>query len=104
MLSPLPLRKDPVMAKQFIKYVINEFSNSKIVEDEDTYIRAEFTSSIFKFVDDVEFYFDMSEDQIHFRSASRRGKTDFGVNKKRMKEISIKYIKCLQYYSSASEK
>jgi uncharacterized protein (DUF1499 family) len=60
---------------------------SRIVKTEDTYIHAEFTSAIFRFVDDVEFYLDDTAKTIHMRSASRVGKSDFGVNRKRMEKV-----------------
>ncbi|MCG6201638.1 DUF1499 domain-containing protein [Psychromonas antarctica] len=34
---------------------------TKITETQENYIRAEFTSQIFRFVDDVEFYFTVTE-------------------------------------------
>jgi len=40
-----------------------------------------------RFVDDVEFYFDEKEKMVHIRSASRLGKGDMGVNRKRMELI-----------------
>jgi uncharacterized protein (DUF1499 family) len=56
-------------------------------------IRAEFKSTFFGFVDDVEFYFSeaqTSEKVIHIRSASRVGYTDFGINRKRIERIQSK--------------
>ena len=54
------------------------------------YIRAEFRSALFKFVDDVEFYFPESSagnTLIHVRSASRLGYSDFGANRKRIQTL-----------------
>lgn len=68
-------------------YVLQSMKRSRIVKTEDTYIHAEFTSAIFRFVDDVEFYLDDSAKTIHMRSASRVGKSDFGVNRKRMEKV-----------------
>jgi len=39
------------------------------------------------FVDDVEFHKDDINQVIHVRSASRLGKSDLGVNRKRVEEI-----------------
>jgi uncharacterized protein (DUF1499 family) len=66
---------------------------SKIVVVEDNYIRAEFVSKIFRFVDDVEFYFPDKKSKellIHVRSASRVGYSDLGVNRKRIEQIRRK--------------
>jgi len=58
-----------------------------IVAQTDDYLHAEFTSGLFRFVDDVEFYVDSARYEIQFRSASRTGYSDLGVNRKRMTDI-----------------
>ena len=71
-----------------LKSVISDsFGRAKLVEEQDHYLRYEFTSLIFRFVDDVEFLFDDSLKKIHFRSASRVGHSDLGANRKRMQKI-----------------
>ena len=70
--------------------ILIEWKGTKIVVSQDNYIRAEFTSKVFRFVDDVEFYFPETgtkEITIHSRSVSRVGKSDFGVNRKRIEQI-----------------
>jgi uncharacterized protein (DUF1499 family) len=57
------------------------------VTDTDTYLRVECMCAILRFVDDVEFYFDGNARVIHVRSASRLGKYDFSVNRKRVETI-----------------
>ncbi len=52
-----------------------------------THITATFTSSLFKFVDDLALRFDPVENQIHLRSASRVGYSDFGVNRRRVEQL-----------------
>lgn len=79
--------------KEQILDVLNESPSAEIKEIEDDYIRAQFSSSIFRFVDDVEFYFPDTQSEeifIYVRSASRVGKSDFGVNRKRIEEIRHK--------------
>ena len=61
----------------------------------DEFLHIEFTSKIFRFIDDVEFYFD-EPGVIHFRSASRIGHSDMGVNRDRMEEIERLFIKASQ--------
>ena len=46
---------------------------------------AEFTSSTFKFVDDLEFR--LAEEGVHVRSASRVGYSDRGVNLVRVETL-----------------
>lgn len=60
--------------------------NANIERQEDAYLYATYTSKLFGFVDDVEFYFP-NDKEVHFRSASRVGKYDFGMNKKRVELI-----------------
>lgn len=60
---------------------------TKLVDEDESYLHFEFTSLLLRFVDDVEFLFDEKIGTIHFRSASRIGYGDFGVNRRRMEEI-----------------
>jgi uncharacterized protein (DUF1499 family) len=72
--------------------VINSMPRTKIVKTSDDYLHAEFTSAVFRFVDDVEFMFNDSDKTIKFRSASRVGHSDFGVNRRRMEEIRRRFM------------
>lgn len=67
--------------------ILDALTEARIVESSENYIRAEFTSKLFKFVDDVEFLIDSQNSLLHFRSASRLGYSDLGANKKRMKKL-----------------
>ena len=44
---------------------------------------------LFKFIDDVEFYFPSNESVINVRSSSRLGDFDFGVNRTRLEQIRL---------------
>jgi len=59
----------------------------KIAQDDGEYLHATFSSALFHFVDDVELRRDISHDLIQIRSASRAGRSDFGVNRKRVEQI-----------------
>jgi uncharacterized protein (DUF1499 family) len=56
-----------------------------------SYVYAQYRTKILRFVDDVEFLFDDTAQLVHFRSASRVGYYDFGLNRRRMIEISKAY-------------
>ena len=72
-----------------IKSVIDKhFSRAKLISEKENYLHYEFTSLIFRFVDDVEFYVNTDKQQIDFRSAARVGHSDLGKNRKRMQKIS----------------
>jgi len=51
------------------------------------YMHITFSTAVFHYVDDVEARFDRENKLIHLRSASRIGRSDFGVNRKRIKTI-----------------
>jgi len=68
------------------KQVIIE-QGGHIETDKDNYMHITFSTPIFHYVDDVEARFDRDEGLIHIRSASRIGRSDFGVNRKRMEAI-----------------
>jgi uncharacterized protein (DUF1499 family) len=79
-------------AKEILIALIQSMKRAKIVTITEDYIHAEFSSRIFRFVDDVEFLFDEQNKRVHLRSASRIGYSDLGVNRKRIETIRAKFI------------
>jgi uncharacterized protein (DUF1499 family) len=71
--------------------VIKSMKRSTIVINKEDYVRAEFRSTLFRFVDDVECYFNDAEKRVHVRSASRVGYSDLGVNRRRIEKMRTKY-------------
>ena len=93
-IEPILITGPPLEAKKHILNILKELKRSKIKVVEDNYIRAEFTSRVFHFVDDVEFYFPDTKSKkriIHVRSSSRIGHSDLGVNRKRIEQIRSKF-------------
>ena len=86
-IEPIRYEGDQQQAMDRMIAVIQGMKRSRIVVVRDDYIHAEFTSAIFRFVDDVEFYIDDKAKTIHMRSASRIGYSDLGVNRKRLDKI-----------------
>lgn len=86
-ITPLTYEGSSDEAKARLLSVIQDMPRTQIVEDDRDYIHAEFTSRIFRFVDDVEFQIDPENNVIHFRSASRAGRGDMGANRNRMEAI-----------------
>lgn len=86
-IDPIRYTGTKEQAKQRLVQVISSMKRAKIITDEGDYLYAEFTSLLFRFVDDVEFSFDEVNKLIHFRSASRLGYSDLGANRKRMEAI-----------------
>ncbi len=54
------------------------------------YIWATYTSSVFRFVDDIEWLYNAQSKQMDVRSASRTGYSDLGVNRKRVERLRSK--------------
>ena len=78
------------------KKLIDILENTKrvrLAKVETDYIHAEFRSSIFQFVDDVEFYFPLAENVIHVKSSSRKGYYDFGANRRRVERLRTEFEK-----------
>ena len=88
-IAPIFYRKSRAEAKEALKEIIRSLPRTKLVEGDETYLHYEFTSLFLRFVDDVEFLFDDESKTIHFRSASRTGYGDLGVNRRRMEEIRV---------------
>jgi uncharacterized protein (DUF1499 family) len=58
-----------------------------VVRHEGNYLHAEFRSKLIGFVDDVEFTYDDQARALHVRSASRLGRRDFEVNRRRVEAL-----------------
>jgi uncharacterized protein (DUF1499 family) len=86
-IAPFRYGKSRAEAKEALKDAIRSIPRTKLVEEDETYLHYEVTSLLFRFVDDVEFLFDDDTKTIHFRSASRTGYGDLGVNRTRMEQV-----------------
>ncbi|EDL61702.1 DUF1499 domain-containing protein [Gimesia maris] len=86
-IAPLHFTGTVAEARQRLLDVLKQQQGCLIVTQEGDYLRAEFRSFLFGFVDDVEFLFDSRQNVIQVRSASRIGHSDLGVNRKRIETI-----------------
>jgi uncharacterized protein (DUF1499 family) len=66
--------------------VVASMPGAEVIEKDGLYVHAEFTSRIFRFVDDLEILI-MPDREIVVRSASRVGGGDLGVNAARVEEL-----------------
>lgn len=93
-IQPLQYTETQQEARDRLLQIINSEKRAKIMIAQQDYIRVQFTSALFRFVDDVEFYFPPEQDGekvIHIRSASRIGNFDFGANRKRIEKIRNRF-------------
>lgn len=86
-IAPIPFQGAPVEAMAAVRRAVDSMSRATIVRHEPDYLYAEFRSRLMGFVDDVEFAYDDKAGLIQLRSASRLGRRDFGVNRKRIEAI-----------------
>lgn len=78
---------DKRKAYEALLNVLSTQARIEIVTRDENYLHVTFKSKIFRFRDDVEFYFPGDESIIHVRSASRVGYSDMGVNRKRVEKL-----------------
>src|SRR5258708_32666112 len=83
-IAPIPFRGDAMAA---VKKALQSLKDVKIIDEAQNYLYAEFRTKLMRFVDDVEFHYDDGAGLLHVRSASRLGRRDFGVNRKRVEVL-----------------
>ncbi|MGD8962243.1 MAG: DUF1499 domain-containing protein [Desulfobacterales bacterium] len=86
-IKPFVYRGSFENARQKLIDILKKSRGVRLVSVEKKILHAEFRSLIFRFVDDVEFYFSAQQPIIHVRSASRSGYYDFGVNRRRVERL-----------------
>lgn len=91
-MEPIPYQGPLAEAHERMLGVLRARPRTRIVKEGPGFLQAECRSLIFRFVDDVEIRFDDAAKRIHFRSASRVGRNDFGVNRQRMNEIRDAFL------------
>jgi len=72
---------------------LNAMGNNELQVQESHYIYSVFTTNVFHFHDDVELLLDEQTKRVHFRSQSRAGHSDLGVNRNRYQQFKAIYNK-----------
>ena len=90
-IPPLPFRGTPEAAQAHARAALLQEPRVRIVLEAPGYLRAEARSRFFRFVDDVEVVVDGPAKLVRFRSASRIGRKDFGVNRARMERFGERF-------------
>jgi uncharacterized protein (DUF1499 family) len=86
-IAPLAFKGTTVEAMVAAKRAIGAIERSRIIREERGYVYAEFRSKLLGYVDDLELLFDEKAALFNVRSASRLGRRDFGVNRKRVEAL-----------------
>jgi uncharacterized protein (DUF1499 family) len=84
-IAPLVCKDGSEPAFARLKQILVHRGDSTIIEERPGYLRVEFHTLLF--IDDGEFLLDVEQRLIQVRSASRRGYSDLGKNRRRLKEI-----------------
>ena len=83
----VPFGDAPVTAQGRARAALTAEARTSITLEAPGYVRAEATSLFLRFVDDVEIVVDSTARLFRFRSASRIGRGDMGVNRARMTRV-----------------
>ncbi len=86
-IDPIAYTTSMEEARDCLEKIVRDMPRTNVVRLEEDYMHQECSSRLFRFVDDVEFWFDDADKVIHCRSASRKGYSDLGVNRKRVEQI-----------------
>jgi uncharacterized protein (DUF1499 family) len=89
-IAPLVFSDAPDVAFARLKQVLMHRSDTRIIEEQPGYLRAEFHTTFF--VDDGEFLLDPVQRVIQVRSASRLGYSDLGKNRSRLEEVRRQFL------------
>jgi len=89
--APLPYKGDAQQTKQALLTALTAMGGNKVEVQESHYIYSIFTTDLLRFHDDVELLLDDKTQQVHFRSQSRSGHSDLGVNRQRYEQFKALY-------------
>jgi uncharacterized protein (DUF1499 family) len=90
-MPPLRYSGTPRQAQAHARASLLADPRTRIVAERPGYLHAEARSRLFRFVDDVEVMVDSAAGLVRFRSASRVGRGDLGVNRARMRRFSARF-------------
>lgn len=85
--APLIIEKTKKDILAFIIDHLKKWQRTKLMTQTDKYLHFEIKSAFFGFIDDLEIFWPKGDEYLHFKSSSRIGYTDFGVNRKRVEQL-----------------
>ena len=89
--DPFPYFGSLDQTKVLVKKAAADFGGARILVEKPDYLHMVFTVPFIPFKDDVEFFFSEKDNVVHYRSASRVGYSDLGVNRKRYERLRSLY-------------
>ena len=97
LMSPISFEGPATKVIPLIVSIVKNYPRTEVIKGSGTHLHFTFKSKIFGFIDDIEFLILEKEKIIHFRSASRTGYSDRGVNRERMTDLSQKIQMALKF-------
>lgn len=88
---PWPFKDSLPQTMAAIVAAIERYGGGTIKSKSDTYLYVVFTTPLMRFNDDAEFWLDTDQKLVHFRSASRVGYSDMGLNRRRFEQLTDFY-------------
>lgn len=85
--EPLLLAGDVDAGWTALREHVAALPRTRVVEQTPVYLRAECRSALFGFVDDLELVLEPETARVQVRSASRKGRSDLGVNRRRVEDL-----------------
>ncbi|MHA7879213.1 MAG: DUF1499 domain-containing protein [Saccharospirillum sp.] len=89
--QPWPFKDSREKTMAAVVQAVQQYGGARIVEQDEHYLYVVFTTKLMRYHDDAEFYLNEEEQQVHFRSASRAGHSDMGLNRKRFDALTELY-------------
>ena len=86
-IAPLPALGDEASTLARLRSLVEATPGARVVQAEGGYLRAEYTTPLMRYTDDVEFWFDNAAGVVQVRSASRLGYSDRGANRARVEAL-----------------
>ena len=90
-IAPLPVppeaSRDGAAAMARLRSLVESTPGARVIQGDAGYLRAEYTTPLMRYTDDVEFWFDAAAGAVQVRSASRLGYSDRGANRARIEAL-----------------
>ena len=91
-MNPIPYTGTLEEARDRLLRILRASPRTTIVQEGPVSLKAECQSLLFRYVDDVDLVLDEQTKTIQFRSASRVGRWDLGVNRRRMMDLRRRFL------------
>lgn len=85
--APLQLSGDIASSWTGLRAKVEQLEGTVVMKSDERYLHAESTSSLMRYVDDLELLLDPATGRVDVRSASRVGYGDMGVNAARVEAL-----------------